>query len=354
MNILYIGGESADFVIHLCNKLSELDNHITCIIQNTDCYERTKINIKVAALPPRDIYTFPKDLSYLDKFIGDKKIDYVCGSHIPVIPYVASVATYLKVPFGMLILDIPTHLIINDKRRQADWGIWLNLLELAKDILFINKINRDEYERLTRHKIPDKNIITYAINQIPKYYKAGLNKNGKNIVTCHRLSPTKNAIFVTEALKHLPFIIDYTAIGRDFGELENIKNNCKKYGIPFKHYKNITDSEKYDIISNSLALIYAEDSKYYGSGLSPWEAMYVGIPAIVPRLESKTCDYGEHAFYYEAGNPKSLADVIINIQNMDKDILNKKLKLSAEYCKKKANFKTMAKNLNNIIKQHED
>ena len=39
MNILYLGAESANWVINLCNKFCEQGHTVTCVIQTVDEYD---------------------------------------------------------------------------------------------------------------------------------------------------------------------------------------------------------------------------------------------------------------------------------------------------------------------------
>ena len=353
MKILYVGAESANWVINLCNELSNLDNEITVVTQSLDEYDKDNTkreNIKITRINlPFDDFINPQILyNKLDKLVQIAKYDFIFGSHAPIAPAIIAIGKKHNIPSGIMLLDIPTDLIEEQPLRNKQWQFWLQWLTHTDLVMFNTHVARDEYERMTGTVCSDDSIVVYGIDMLSQYDGINIGKTlDDSVITVCRLAKTKNCVLIPEAIKAFTNM-KYNIIGRDSGELQRIVDLCDKYDIEYEHYNLVTEDKKYDVMSNSGILLYPQNSKYIG-GLSPFEAMYIGIPCIVPKSKIYEDLYGEHAFYFENNNAQHLYSVISDVKNMDKDVLTEKLVKANDYVKKVASFKNMASRINDNI-----
>jgi glycosyltransferase involved in cell wall biosynthesis len=355
MKILYIGGESADWVINTCNHICEKGHEITCVVQDCDEYDKAHPlslhpNLKKIVVSA-NVLLMPNLLkNKLLVEIQNNKFDLVFGSHVITTPSVSEIGKMLGVPWGVMVLDIPVHLMKHSRQRTIMWQKWFDQLKYANQVAFIFGITRDTYEMFTHQYFPDDNVILYGINMIDKYYKSGIDIKGDYIVSACRLNVFKSIRNIPAAMSLLDSPKKWVAIGRDDGELEYVKKMCEENKIEFIHKPDVSDEEKCELIKNSSLMIYPENSGSLGSGRPPWEAMYEGKPVLVPDLPEKKADYGELAFYYDNESIENMAEKIAFIHSVRRELLHKHLNEAAEVCKDKVSFDTMA---NGLIKVFE-
>ena len=197
MRILYIGAESANWIINLCNKFCEQGADVTCVVQQSDEYDKenpvkehkklTRINIENGKFFEPN-FVFNKLLLP----VKQNNFDIVFGSHMPVSPLVKGLAEKLNVPWGIMVLDIPTDLMRVDRRRMRNWLYWFDVCKYADTMIFNTRVARDEYEKFTSQYFFDDHIIPYAINMPAKYDMAGVDVKGDYILSICRLTPIKN------------------------------------------------------------------------------------------------------------------------------------------------------------------
>lgn len=356
MKILYIAGESANWVINLCNKICEKGHEVTCIVQELDEYDKdnpipTHKNLIRVNVPYEKMFNPDYMVEFLRAYILKYKYDIMFGSHTPISLIIKSLNDIFEIPWGIMILDIPTHLMKENRKRMINWLLWFDIMKLANQIVFNTNIARDEYCNYTKQWFPDENIITYGINMPPEYDLAGLDIRGNYITSVCRLTPVKNCSIIPEALKYINQPKRYIAIGRSGAsiELDKIKLLCKNYGIEFEHHEIVTEKEKFEIIKNSSILIYPQATEYIG-GLSPYEAMYCGKPVIVRDYKVLKDLYRNNVFYFD-GEPINLASVISFVYNIKPNEIKPKLEQANKYTKNMASFDKMAEGLIRIFEK---
>ncbi len=354
MKILYAAYESANWAIRLCNEMAKRGHEVTCLVQSSDDYEagleaQAHENLKVIRIPPSAVLDgniFMRDVFPIFK---DTKFDVAFGSHAPSAMMMRHLANVLDIPWGVMLLDIPSDLMAIDPRRMTQWLIWFEVLDSANTMVFNTYIARDEYARYTNKKFPDENVVVYGTNYIPEYKNAGIDIEGDYVLSICRLVDNKNCIIIPEALALLKGPKKYIAVGRDGGELAIIKRKCEQYGIEFTHYANVTEQEKYELIKNCAALVYPQKTEYIG-GLSPFEGLYVGKPVIVPELKVLTDLYGPYPHYFENMNAADLARQLSFAINMDKEIVNLRY-MGSDHAEKFADYEQMAEGLLKIMER---
>lgn len=355
MKILYIAGESANWVINLCNKMCEQGHEVTCVVQQLDEYDKDNPAIEHENLKrinvTYDIMFDPiKMLGYLedmDSFNDD--YDIIFGSHTPVTP----VLRYLSentpnTPWGVMLLDIPTDLIRTEETRQVQWNYWFNVMKTAKEVVFNTFVARDEYKKFVGKDFSDENVITYA-TQIPEEFKmSGSEIKGDYIVSACRLTPVKNISMITRALALTDRPIKQVVIGRDRGDLQIISALAKEHRVKVEYKDMVSEQEKYQLIRDSLCLAYPQQTEYIG-GLSPWEGMMIGKPTICTDYKVLKDLFKDHIDYFDRSSILALADKIEEIydNNYDKN----KLVAASTYAYKDATFDTMASKLIKVFER---
>lgn len=351
MKILYVAAEASNFVINLCNEFCNQGHKVTCIIQDVDSYDDQNPIKEVAGLRTFKIpfATFFNDVR-LERIVSthltEGNYDIVFCSHSVIFPAVITAAKLrdINVPCGAMLLDIPTDLMKQEPVRMKNWEYWFKYLKLADLIITNTDIAAEEYERYTGTKLPKENVVTYGINQPVMFNKKGLDKHGDTVVSICRLTDLKNCILIPKALGKLNLNLKYVAIGRNSGQLDLIDDYCKKYGIEFEHYQNVTEYRKFRFLEDCSMLIYPQKSEYIG-GLSPFEAMFVGKPSLVPDVRVLKDLYGEHAFYFKNDDADSLAELIKKVHTQNRGGLKEKLIAASDYSQSEASFENMAKKM---------
>jgi glycosyltransferase involved in cell wall biosynthesis len=346
MKILWVAGEATNWAIGYCRELAELGNEVLLVGNSEDLYDRENLNpgkVKVKLLPFKDfnfmnIIKITKD----DKFVPD----VVFGSHIITTFNVWQVANTLKKPWGMMVLDIPSDLLKYDRKRMKLWNAYFDVLKQADSIIFNTEVARDEFFKYTNNYIT--NVFPYAFNIPEEYIKKKINTEPENyVVSVCRLTSIKNCGIIPIVIAHLKDKPKYIAIGRDGGKLEEIQSLCKQFGVEFEHKPDVSEEEKFKLIYNAKALIYPQDSEYIG-GLSPFEAMSVGTPALVSDYKILRDLYERNVLY--SRNILELAQQIAFTINLNKKhgVVLDDLELAKQFAIKN-NYITMANKINTVL-----
>jgi len=354
MNIMYIAGESSNFVINLCNKFCEKGHNVTCIVQNKDSYDNSNLikphkNIIRIDVSYEQLLTGTDILDKVQTAIFKNKIDIVFGSHSTVSPFVQYLGKKYKLPWGIMLLDIPTNLMYAQRGRMKKWLGWFETMKMADAIIFNTNIARDEYEKFTGQYFDDDYIIPYAINTPPQFDMSGADIKGDYVISVCRLTYQKNCNVIPKALALLNMPKKYVAVGRISHppELEDIKRVCKENNIEFEHYIDITENKKFELIRDSAMVIYPQMSKYIG-GLNPFEGMYCGKSVIANDFDVLRKLYKEHSEYFN-NTPEDLARKISYVYNRK---INKDDKLRArQWVEETATFDKMADGMIKIFER---
>ena len=354
MNILYIAGESCNWVINLCNEMCLQGHNVTCVVQQLDEYDKdnpavehpnlTRINVDYGTMfdPAKmRIVLESKDALHKD-------YDILFGSHTPVTPVMQYLSVLLNIPWGVMLLDIPTDLICIEENRRNQWKYWFAVMKTAKQLVFNTFVARDEYNNFMDVKYDDENVITYA-TKIPEEYKlSGIDIKGDYIVSACRLTPVKNISMITKALALVDRPIKQIVVGRDRGDLANINRIAIENNIHVIYKDMVSEKDKYELIKNSLCLAYPQQTEYIG-GLSPWEGMMIGKPTICTDYKVLKDLFKEHIDYFDRSSIQALADKITEIYDNVYD--KNKLAAASSYAYEDAVFETMAKKLINVFER---
>lgn len=123
------------------------------------------------------------------------------------------------------------------------------------------------------------------------------------------LQEKKNQKTLLEMMKHLPGNYSLVIAGNSSSAYaENLRHAIRDAGLEKRVVLpgTITDQEKYWCLTNCRALLFP--SKFEGFGIPPIEAMRLGRPVFASTLSSIPEVCGEHAFYWEQFDPRSMAD----------------------------------------------
>lgn len=349
MKILWMAMESANWVIRLCNAMCEQGHQITAVVQGVDEYDKENPviphkDLRIFYVPYKE---FENPLLFKQKHLQkviDEKYDFVMGSHVVVSSTAKMVSETLNIPWGIMVLDIPTDLMAIDRVRMISWLKYFEETKYASFMIFNTHISRDEYERFTKQYFPEDFVITYAINMPMEFYKSGINIKGDYVISVCRICDQKNLKLIPQALSFLDGIKKYVAIGNiaDGGqEITTMKTLCEQNGIEFIHYDYVSEQKKFELIRDSAAVIYPQKTKYIG-GLSPWEGMFVGKSVIVPNLKVLHDLYKDNVIYFQNEDMLSLAKEISFSIGLKSEAIEDVKNEAAEFALKEASFETMA------------
>jgi glycosyltransferase involved in cell wall biosynthesis len=334
----------------MCKKGHE----VTCVVQGVDEYDKEHPivpheNLEIIYCPYRT-FTTPLEFQKSDvmRKLIPKKFDIVFGSHVQVSPTTKMVAETFGLPWGIMLLDIPTHLMKVQRGRMMDWVYYFDVMKFANVILFNTHIARDEYYKYTHQWFDDPCVITYGINMNEEYFKSGLDTKGDYVLSVCRMNEQKNCNLIPRALGLITGIKKYIAVGWDDGDLELTKRLCEVNGIEFEHYENLSEENKFKLIRDCAMLIYPQKTEYIG-GLSPWEGLYAGKPVLVPKLKVLHDLYKSHAIYFENDNSVSLAREISFTNDIRPEITRPLREQGADFAKIESSFETMASRMLHIF-----
>jgi glycosyltransferase involved in cell wall biosynthesis len=345
MKILYIAGESANWVVRLCNQFCEQGHDVTCVVQQLDEYDKDNPVVEHPNLKRINVdYNTMFNSSSMELILKDiiNDFDVIYGSHAPISTVVYYLGTTYKKPWGVMLLDIPTDLMLQDKGRMGNWKYWFAVLKQSDNIIFNTKVARDEYKRYTNIFYNDDNVIMYATEVPKKYQLSGIGIEGDYVVSAFRLTPAKNASIITKALATMDKPLKQVVIGRDRGDLANIMKIAKEHNIEVIYKDMVTEEEKFELIKNSYCLVYPQLSEYIG-GLSPWEGMFIGKPTLVSDYKVLRDMFEDNVTYFDPTSPESLASAFNSVY------VKSGLIRANEFANEHAVFKTMANKMLKIF-----
>lgn len=346
MNILYIGEETRNWIVILANEMSLLDHIITIVVKKYDEYDdenKTEPLENVTVIEVDDEAFFNNELMITT--IGDERLktfDIVYGSHIIACSPVVAIGKQYKIPYGTQVLDVPLDLMRIQEFRMNNWRMYVKLLKDVTAMTFITKKARDDWARLAGKYYTDEHIITYAATVPEKYKNSGTDLKGDYIISTCRLSPVKNISMITRAIGLIDRPIKQVVIGRDNGDLATIMKIAKIDGTKIIYKDTVSEEEKFELIKNSLCVVYPQQTEYIG-GLNPWEGMMFGKPVLCTDYKILRDLYKDHIDYFDRASTWALADKITKIY--DNKYNKDKLAVASTYAYKDASFKTMARKL---------
>ena len=353
MRVLYVAAEASNWVINLCNEMAKLGHKVTCVAQKEDGYNKDSFielhsNLKIIHTDTMEEFFTPNVIKnkVLPEYASNG-FDLVFGSHAPISPIVYDIARAFNIPYGFMLLDIPTDLIQQQRFRMKQWQLWFDSMKHADAMVFNTFVSRDEYYDFTHQYFPDKNVIPYAINTLPEYDMAGVDIKGDYALSVFRLTTVKNGLSIAKAIGLMDRKIKYVAIGRDCGQLRDIKGFCDFNGIEFVHYANVSEKDKFELIKNCSFMVYPQMTEYI-AGLSPLEAMYVGKPVITTDFKVLKDLYKDYVFYYDK-SLINLAEKMSFAGNMNKRAFKDVFVNANKYVKEEATFPIMARRLLTIM-----
>jgi len=350
VKILYAAAESSNFVINLCNEFAKRGHKVTCIVQDFDAYDkenpiREHQSLTVFKLPMETFLNNIRFEKIINKHLDEGEFDVVFCSHAVICPPVIVSAKKHEVPVGVMLLDIPTDLMEQQPKRKTQWDYWFNFLRAADVIMVNTYVAGEEYERYTGQPIDkETEIVTYAINKSIMFKNKGMDKRGDYVLSICRLTELKNCILIPKAIKASNLDLKYVAVGRNGGQLDEIMKYCADNNIRFEHYNNVSEYRKFRLIEDCAMLIYPQKSEYIG-GLSPFEAMYVGKPAVVPKVRVLQDLYGDHAYYFKNDDAESLGEIMAILSVVDLDQSKEFLEKASDFADEEADFGNMAEKM---------
>lgn len=351
MNILYVASESSEYVSSLCQEIAKRGHTITMVVQESDHYttmkEELHSNIKKIVVESNALF-HPQLLESLlkEKDVFNDDYDIMFGSNTPIAPVLNYFHSILKIPWGIMIHDVPIDLIDADETRGLYWKFWLADLRSASQVCFNTYVARDEYLNLTNIYYTDDNVFTYATNISKEVSMSGSMVKGDYVVSVCRIAPHKNLSMITKALAYLNNPIKQVVIGRDSGDLHSVMSVAKEHGVEVIVKGMVSDEEKISLIQNSLCLVYPQKSAYI-AGLSPWESMMIGKPTICSDYKILRDLYKNHVSYFDVNSIMELAGRINEVYTGDYNI--PKLQFASDYAYEEASFSTMATKLLKIM-----
>ena len=352
MNILYIGLEAGNWVVNIANALCEHGHTVTCFVQDYEKYDDSSSpelhkNLTVHEIPYEEILNPGR---FKDKHIDKipKDIDIVFTTDIYTTKISAYLGTQLKVPWTVMVIDVPTDILHADRTRRLLFQQFFEILKHCPAVFFILKVSRDEFYNFTGHMFPDDHVVPYAIPLPEKYYLSGVDIKGDYVISVCRLTSIKNCKIIPQALGTLDTIKKYVCVGTDKGALKEIEYHCKKNDIELIRYENISQEKKFELIRDSSMLIYPQITPYIG-GLSPFEAMHVGKFAVIPKTKSMMEQCEEHAMYFTNNDAATLANTIAFCHSMKIGVTEEFKANAARFVSAKINLLRMGKSLSTLL-----
>ena len=165
---------------------------------------------------------------------------------------------------------------------------------------FISNFTRLEIEKVLKKKISNSSVIPVPLVKNLDF-KININKKKKILIvgTLHH----KNINNMIKSLINLN--VDLTIVG----ELkEYLKDLCKKKGIKFKNYVNISDNKIKSLYKNNDILLMV--SMYEGFGMPIIEAQASGMAVITSNREPMISVVGKKGLIVNPNKPKEISKMV--------------------------------------------
>ena len=350
MNILYIGEETRNWVVTLCNELVPLGHTITAVVKKYDEYDD---NNKIEAVDGVTLVEVDDDAYFKPDTVANlldniEQYDIVYGSHIIACLPVVHIGKKYNIPYGIQVLDIPLDLIEAQPQRKANWKVYTEVLKDCKTMTFIIPQARDAWKDLTGQYYDDSHLITYPICVSEEYKGVGIDCDDNYIISFCRVTPQRNVAQATASLAQLKNDTKQVVIGKNQGGLDRVMAIANKYGVKVMYEKEVPETEKWELIKNASVVVHTQLSEYLG-GLNVWEGMYIGTPTLAYDVDLLKDLYKEHAFYAKRDTPNSYTHMLAYLISVKKEFIKDKLIKASDYASENS-YVNAAKKLDIILR----
>tara|TARA_Y100000589_G_scaffold73386_1_gene66492 strand:+ start:5243 stop:6496 length:1254 start_codon:yes stop_codon:yes gene_type:complete len=265
-----------------------------------------------------------------ENLVRREKIDLVVYLHYFYFPS-------LNVPYVLFAWDFAHRNIIGHLEflNEFDWRekIFREALIKAYKVITCNQAGKDELIRYGQ--VPEEriSIIPFSHPVVPPRKPECLPDNLKHpyIFLPAGFWAHKNHIVLIQALNELVndrgLEINLILVGNDRGNLDYVNQQIARYGLENSvQTLGFVDREVvWELYRNAEMLVFP--SLLGPNNLPPLEALSVGCPAVVSRLDGHVQQFSDAVLYFDPFDPQELADQIASLfQNKE---LKEKLKANA-------------------------
>lgn len=325
-NIGYKMNGIGNYTLTLIKQLVRLDSRVTFIVYvNKSC----KVHIEKINFPNNfNVKWVSKWISPDKKFFGHflrlLYSNYLSIKHLNQLQFNTSP---LEVCFFKSNQIVTVHDVIpilfkeHHKKQYLFYKVLLKIvLRYIRMVITPSLYTKElilKYYNLPESKVQ---VIPLAVND--RFLKKSVYKNHQSpyILYVGRINEMKNVIQVIKSfvIARKSLDIDLIVVGDDknkFKKLIEGANYSADTKQRIKLYENISEVEKFDLMSNASAFLYP--TLFEGFGFPPLEAMSSGCPVLVSNNSSFPEVCGDAAYYVDPKNENEIADGIINILTND-------------------------------------
>lgn len=241
--------------------------------------------------------------------------DYV--DNLLVYPFIKRLKKHSKAKLWVIDFESPNWICDLGLR---DYKNYKNLIKLSPyiDIVLSTTKTGVEYSRVFYSKYnPNVRIeqLYLAVNsKVADNIGFRTNKENQVIVFYRSGQIHKNNKAIFDIAKGLPPFFKLIMIGKisskDKDFLDQLREECNKLNIVLEVFSNISEIDKFGLLSKSKILFF--NSSFEGYGLPPIEAQYVGTPVICNALPV-LIEVNRNARFVDFSNPLDLKNAISEV-----------------------------------------
>jgi glycosyltransferase involved in cell wall biosynthesis len=234
----------------------------------------------------------------------DPTSDIVCSMSYST-QNMAAVAYRKGLPVLEFVHDIPAFRLMTVKWRMR-YKSYANRLRKAKTVVATSKKTALD---LWNYYHIESTVCYQSIDQ--KRFKPSHNTEKKQqIIQISRFVRHKNYDLTIQALKYLDGI---EGVFCGIGNTQRLKELAKKEGVKVRFFAHASDEVIADELASSLLLV--SPSSFEGLGLTPIEALLVGVPVVLNDLDVFREIYGDKVIYHRNRDAVDMANKIRLVLN---------------------------------------
>lgn len=282
--------------------------------ENLQIIKCSQINLKLKGVGVvnkiiKKLFFFPR----LNIFLKNNKQDFIVGYQVISALDAIYFGNKHNIKVANFVFETPDWLMLEHKNwiqnhiKKKNLRIWNSFKKtlLKSDQVFPNsKLTKNKAEKWLNKTINNPIYPGIDIKKIPDNDNI---KQQNQIIYIGKLEAHKNIHILLEALAQLknpPFLI----VCGNGPELNKLKEIAKIKGVSCKFKGNISDTEKWILLKQSMFLVFP--SSFEGFGMPPMEALASGIPCLCSDIPIIKSVYDNHVEYFKSENSQDLAEKI--------------------------------------------
>jgi glycosyltransferase involved in cell wall biosynthesis len=274
-------------------------NHVIVTLTGKNAFEKQLIRYKIYSLGYKNKLSIPASIRRLKKIMKDHKVDII-HAHLLPSTFLARFANSGDIPFFFTVHNI----LSKSAFKLSTLSFLLEKFSYKADqrAIFVSEDVREDYHNKIgikgREFLLHNFVEDHFFNEKWSKKEVTIDEPVK-LVSIGSLKDQKNYKFLIESLSKFDqnFKLDIYGSGPLYDELSN---NISSLNLEDKIFLKGRKKNLYQVLHNYD--IYIMTSRYEGFGISLVEAMAIGLPTLVSKVDTLINISNETSFFFEPGN----------------------------------------------------